>query len=254
MLGAVLMSSRAPVGAAALTVTSNPLWTDTGITLAPQDGVGVHGASGSWTWSVDLAAPSGPDGDYQPDFVWDEWIQNAQHGQLIGFLGNDPYPASQNDPRLFSIGTSVFAACGLSGHLWLGFNDDWTRGPGFVDDNLGSVTVQVDVYAIRSLFDPSRAVNAGSTLPVKIQVFDLSGDNVSSPSLTVHATHLVQLASNAGLPVVDAGNANPDSNFRYDAAVEYIFNLKTTGLSAGGYRLFFTVGGFALGCVDFRVR
>ena len=41
----------------------------------------------------------------------------------------------------------------------------------------------------------------------------------------------------------DSGNANPDFDSRYDAALEgYIFNLKTTGLTTGTYNLNFTVG------------
>ena len=43
--------------------------------------------------------------------------------------------------------------------------------------------------------------------------------------------------------VDSTGNANPDSGFRYDAALAgYIFNLSTTGLSTGTYTLNFTVG------------
>jgi hypothetical protein len=47
--------------------------------------------------------------------------------------------------------------------------------------------------------------------------------------------------------VDDAGNANPDSNFRFDGGLGpnggYIFNLKTTGLATGTYVLTFTVAG-----------
>jgi len=44
----------------------------------------------------------------------------------------------------------------------------------------------------------------------------------------------------------DAGNANPDSDFRFDPTLGtsggYIFNLKTTGLTTGTYNLYFTAG------------
>jgi hypothetical protein len=54
---------------------------------------------------------------------------------------------------------------------------------------------------------------------------------------------------------VDAGNANPDFDFRYDAALAgYIFNLKTTGLGTGTYQLCFTVGGCAVLSAAFEVR
>jgi hypothetical protein len=42
--------------------------------------------------------------------------------------------------------------------------------------------------------------------------------------------------------VEDAGNANPDDNFRFDAGA-YIFNLKTTGYPSGTYLLGFVVAG-----------
>jgi hypothetical protein len=45
----------------------------------------------------------------------------------------------------------------------------------------------------------------------------------------------------------DAGNANPDNNFRFDSSLEslggYIFNLKTSGLASGTYGFTFTVTG-----------
>ena len=46
------------------------------------------------------------------------------------------------------------------------------------------------------------------------------------------------------MEVADAGNANPDNDFRYDASLQgYVFNLKTTGLSGGTYGLEYTVSG-----------
>jgi hypothetical protein len=41
--------------------------------------------------------------------------------------------------------------------------------------------------------------------------------------------------------VITSGSANADSNFRFDNG-SYILNLKTTGLSTGVYKLFFTAG------------
>ncbi len=51
----------------------------------------------------------------------------------------------------------------------------------------------------------------------------------------------------------DAGQANPDLNFRYDASLAgYVFNMKTTGLAAGQYLLDFQAGGETYS-VAFRV-
>jgi hypothetical protein len=48
-------------------------------------------------------------------------------------------------------------------------------------------------------------------------------------------------ASSAELP---RSNANPDSDFRYDGTLPgYIYNLKTTGLATGTWKLTFTVSG-----------
>jgi hypothetical protein len=48
-------------------------------------------------------------------------------------------------------------------------------------------------------------------------------------------------------PVESPGNANPDSDFRFDPTLGptggYIFNLKTTGLTTGSYMLDFTITG-----------
>jgi len=131
-----------------VTVTAVPLWTDTGIVLAENDSVTISDATGSWTWGRSYF---GPDGDPQPDLIWDEWIRNGLHGQLIGAVlidGVDPNSVPrvvpQDDPKLFSIGTRTVTRTGTAGRLWLGFNDDYVSLYTF--DNAGSVvaTVKVD--------------------------------------------------------------------------------------------------------------
>jgi hypothetical protein len=51
-------------------------------------------------------------------------------------------------------------------------------------------------------------------------------------SVIVLATNLVQMPTSASLAVVDAGNANPDDDFRFDAKLGptgvYICNWQTT--------------------------
>ena len=55
---------------------------------------------------------------------------------------------------------------------------------------------------------------------------------------------------------MDSGNANPDSNFRYDTTLGgYIFNLSTSGLGTGTYTLSFTAGSDpTTHAVQFQVR
>jgi hypothetical protein len=96
------------------------------------------------------------------------------------------------------------------------------------------------------LYDPTRAVKSGATYPIKLYLCDINGADVSSPGIFVSATGIYQNSSYTGA-VEDAGNANPDSNFRYDATLGpaggYIFNLKTSGLPSGSFSLTFTAGG-----------
>ncbi len=54
--------------------------------------------------------------------------------------------------------------------------------------------------------------------------------------------------------VEDAGNANPDFNFRYISGM-YMYNLQTTGLATGTYELGFMVGSDpATYAVRFQIR
>jgi hypothetical protein len=101
-------------------------------------------------------------------------------------------------------------------------------------------------YNVCLLYDPTRAVKSGATYPIKFYVCNVSGADVSSPGVVVNAAGIYQSGSYTGV-VEDAGNANPDSNFRYDSTLGpsggYIFNLKTSGLNTGTFNLNFTVGG-----------
>jgi hypothetical protein len=103
------------------------------------------------------------------------------------------------------------------------------------------------LYHVCLLYDPTKAAKSGSTIPIKLQICDGSGNDLSSSSITVHAVGLTQVSSSITGPVEDSGNANPDYDFRFDSTLGstggYIFNLKTTGLSTGTYNLNFTVTG-----------
>ena len=54
---------------------------------------------------------------------------------------------------------------------------------------------------------------------------------------------MTRISSSALLTFDDTGNANPDSDFRYDSSLQgYIFNLSTKGYDTGIYSLKFTAG------------
>ncbi len=100
-------------------------------------------------------------------------------------------------------------------------------------------------YNIRALYDSSKPKQIGSTVPIKIQLVDANGNNMSAANLVVTALGVMQLSAFTSGQVQDAGDANPDNNFRFtnfDGAGGYIFNLKTTGLTTGTYVLSFKAG------------
>jgi len=97
--------------------------------------------------------------------------------------------------------------------------------------------------------DLSKAKQGGSTLPIQLQVFDGSGNNVSSPSLPVHVLGIGTSPNqpvNTLSPASDSGNSNPGGLFR-NVGGSYMFNLKLVdgsgkALKAGTYYLFYTIG------------
>ncbi len=114
------------------------------------------------------------------------------------------------------------------------------------DTHGNAATPQSVAYAIGLLYDPTKAVKSGATIPIKIQLNDANGNDVSSSGIVVHATDVAMASTNAPGVLDDAGNANPDNDFRFDATLGsaggYIFNLKTTGYTTGTYSLSFTAG------------
>jgi microsomal dipeptidase-like Zn-dependent dipeptidase len=110
-------------------------------------------------------------------------------------------------------------------------------------DNEASRTVSYDVaYNVCLLYDPTKVKKAGSTVPIKLQICDAAGANLSRPDIAVVATSVLMVSTQTSGPVEDPGNSNPDGNFRYDSG-GYHFNLKTTGLAAGTWELRFRIAG-----------
>jgi sugar lactone lactonase YvrE len=113
-------------------------------------------------------------------------------------------------------------------------------------------------YKVSLLYDATKPVKSGSTLPIKLQLLGMSGNNVSSSSITLHAINVTQVSTSITGSVQDAGNANPDDDFRFDSTIgggEYIFNLSTKGLPTGTYNLNFVVtGDSSVYTAPFQVR
>ena len=118
-------------------------------------------------------------------------------------------------------------------------------GDGNFNGSTGSLTQNVQ-YAICAQYDQTRSVQGGATFPIKLQICDANGNNLSSQSTVLHATAILAASGVAG-PVQDSGNANPDNDFRSTGGngsnAAYIFNLSTDGLPTGTYALQFAVQG-----------
>jgi hypothetical protein len=118
-------------------------------------------------------------------------------------------------------------------------------GDGNFNGSTGSLTQNVQ-YAICAQYDQTRSVQGGATFPIKLQICDAAGNNLSSQSIVLHATAVLAASGTAG-PVQDSGNANPDNDFRNvggnGSGAGYIFNLSTNGLATGTYALQFAVQG-----------
>lgn len=113
-------------------------------------------------------------------------------------------------------------------------------GGAFTSPSTDTATLSV-TFNICLLYDPNKAVKNGATYPIKIQLCDINGNNVSSADTLVHAVNIQQISDMSFGEVMTAGDANEDDNFRFDDGF-YILNLKTTGLSTGVYNLYFTAG------------
>jgi hypothetical protein len=68
-------------------------------------------------------------------------------GNLTGDLNNSVRIIKQNDPGLFPIGTAnQITISGVSGQLWLGFNDDYYTND--ITDNLNTGSVNVTTSSV----------------------------------------------------------------------------------------------------------
>ena len=100
-------------------------------------------------------------------------------------------------------------------------------------------------YGLCLLYDPNKAAKSGSTIPVKLQLCTPGGANLSSSSISLHATAIVKISSANPNGVPDSGSVSPDNDFRFEPSSgnggAYTFNLSTSGLTPGTYSLSFKV-------------
>ena len=97
----------------------------------------------------------------------------------------------------------------------------------------------ITTYATCALFDQARTWPGGA-VPVHLRLCTANGVNASTPNVGVQAVRLTRGGSQWA--VMDAGNANPQNNFRFTDGA-YMFNLSTEHLSTGTYELHFVADG-----------
>jgi hypothetical protein len=115
------------------------------------------------------------------------------------------------------------------------------------------------LYSLCLLYDPNKTVQSGATVPIKLELCNNTGNDLSSPAITLHAVSLIQVTNTSSGQVNGSGRANPNNDFRFDPTLGtsggYIFNLSTKGLSTGRYNLNFTVTGDSfIYAVPFQVQ
>jgi photosystem II stability/assembly factor-like uncharacterized protein len=92
------------------------------------------------------------------------------------------------------------------------------------------------------LFDQTKAYK-GATLPLKVRLLNSSGANSSSSAVPLTIRNIRLLGSATLANTEDAGNANPDLTFRYDASLGgYVYNLSLKNYPPGRYGISIFVG------------
>lgn len=98
-----------------------------------------------------------------------------------------------------------------------------------------ALTQQV-AYAVKLLYNPAKANKSGATIPVKLQLLNATGTNVSAPGTVITVT---------GLSPSPAPGKAPTGTFTFMTFSQgpgYQLNVKTKGYPAGTYTLSFTAG------------
>ncbi|MDI6816249.1 MAG: NosD domain-containing protein [Actinomycetota bacterium] len=110
-------------------------------------------------------------------------------------------------------------------------------------DNAGNHSVKTVTYFVRYedfRFLPPNTSSAkfGSTIPVKFQIKDASGNFIKDAVAKIYAAKIENGVPGVELEGIPSGSANSGNLFRYDSDGErYIFNLSTKNLSVGTWRV-----------------
>lgn len=206
--------------AVTLDVPANPLWTDTGISLTNGDTVAII-ASG--VWSYQGGETSGPEGA-KLTLLWentDFFSADGLHGELIAYVGIDPYQGHWGDRSGFwpqtnaywNIGTNCQFTVSSSGELWLGCNDDAVSKS--VEDNSGSVNAQIGVFsapAFQMIMQTNGGINLSwSVLPGNVYQLQYTTDLMSTNWINLGAA---LTATNSTTSTFDLIGPDPQRFYR----------------------------------------
>src|SRR5439155_1192639 len=117
---------------------------------------------------------SGPDGN-----LWftERYGGNIGRVTTAGAITEFPVPSSG---ELFGI------TAGPDGNLW--FTESGAN-------KIVKLNVNSPHYNVCLLYDPTKAVKSGSTIPIKLQLCDATGNDLSSSGITLHAVSVTQVSS-----------------------------------------------------------
>jgi len=157
----------------------------------------------------------------------------ALTGTLSGFLAGDSVTAAYSRTPGEGVGTYTISATLSPAEVLGNYTITW---------NTAIFTIRYDVCV---LYDQTASHKKGSTIPIKLNLCNAAGVNISSAAIVLTATNIVPLGPIASpFLAEDSGNANSDSDFRY-AGGFYIFNLstKSSGFATGSWQMNFLVNG-----------
>jgi MBG domain-containing protein/Big-like domain-containing protein len=88
--------------------------------------------------------------------------------------------------------------------------------------------------------DGSSVFKAGRTVPIKFRVGDANGNSIGTPGVVTSFNIIGVITGTVSTPLdLPATSTNGDTSFRFDpTAQQWIFNLNTSGLSAGSTYIF----------------
>ena len=118
--------------------------------------------------------------------------------------------------------------------------------------NFNSATATSTLKVIYNLTGgalPSGSGPTNSTIPFRVQIFNATGTNLSTPTITLSAYGIRLVSSSTWLPAQTTGNGDLEFDFQNAQSGSYKFNLKTTGVAPGNYVLGITIQGEPAGVI-----